>query len=70
MSKWIGMKGEQERVIINTEKVVYLASNSLGNVEIHFDNGNVKTFRADYKKTLEELEKILRKAEQNDICDY
>lgn len=63
MSKWIGIEGPHERTIVNLDKVTYITGNALEQVEIHFDNGKVKWCQADYKKTIEELEKRMRKEE-------
>ena len=64
MSKWIGIEGRHERTIVNMDKVTFITGNALEQVEIHFDNGKVKCCQADYKKTIEELEKRLLRREK------
>lgn len=57
MSHWIGIPGEYERTIVNMDQVVYITSDYRQNIEIHFAGGAVKSFKGDFKKMMEELEK-------------
>lgn len=57
MSHWIGIPGEYERTIVNMDQVIYITSDYRQNIEIHFVNGSVKSFKGDFKKMMEELEK-------------
>jgi len=58
MAEWIGIDGRYERVIINMDKVTCIAGNEHEKVEIYFDNGSVKVFKADYASMLKKLEKM------------
>ena len=58
MSEWIGIDGKYKRVLINMDKVTYIAGDEHEKVEIYFDDGSVKVFKADYARILKKLEKM------------
>ena len=57
MSHWIGIPGEHERTIINMDQVVWITADERQKIEIFFVNGARISFKGDFKKMMEELEK-------------
>lgn len=66
MSEWIGIEGKYKRTIINAEKVMYITGNACQEIEIHFENGSVESFQADYERTIQALKKSMEKTNGKD----
>ena len=66
MAEWLGIEGRHKRTIINTEKIMYITGNAYQEIEIHFENGCVERFNADYERTIKALKKSMEKTDGKD----
>lgn len=57
MSHWIGFPGDHDRTIVNMDQVTSITADDRQNIEIHFVNGGWMSFKGDFSKMIEELEK-------------